>query len=199
MSNKLFNTKHFLSHNSRDNRGGSGRIYSLPGILLTVTLFAVSMAGCEQNTSPRQPGNIIGNVEHIDQWLRPIPDKSGITVSLEGTSYSDSTNREGRYELNNVDPGIYTLQFSKKEFGTNKIPFFDFVGGGDIYVEDPSNPFGNTAPLVGKIPQYTVEVDSLAPHDAGLARFRVLLSETVPDSGAAMVVLFQGDNPDLSA
>lgn len=169
--------------------------------LLTAILafIAAGTTGCEHSTAPERSGNIVGNAVLVDQWLRPANNHSGIKVHLDGTSHSDSTDTEGRYELTNVKTGIYTITLGKEGYGTNQIPFFDFVGGGDMYVTDPTNPLGNPKPMVGELPTYQVEIDSTEAPKAGLSRFYISFSETVPDQGTAMVVVFQGSNQNVSA
>lgn len=171
-------------------------------IIFSFILLIGFTTGCDDSTSPETEytGKIVGWVQPIDQWLRPM-EKSGVTVKLQGTPYSDTTNAEGYYMLEKVPPGTYTITYSREGFGTNKLPFFDFAADGKQVVENKFKLPGQNKYItfVGKTPSYTVRVDSIYPPQFGLVRLDILFSTTVPKEGAAMIAILQSDTPDISA
>ena len=70
-------------------------------IFLTLLIFFLALNLYSQNK-----GQILGKV--IDKSSRES--LSGITVRLVGTNYGAITNKEGRFIIRNIEPGIYTIQ-----------------------------------------------------------------------------------------
>lgn len=174
--------------------------YSLPAIFMV--LLICFTAGCEESTAPKlKTGKIVGWVQPIDQWNRALPE-SGVTVQLKGTSYSDVTNDEGHFFLEGVETGTYTITYNKEGFATNKIPFFDFAGGGKMLVMSSFRvPATNKyVTFLGQPPTFTARIDSIHhPTFFGKVRLEIALSTTVPQSGTAMFVFFKGTTPEVSA
>src|SRR5205085_667173 len=68
-----------------------------------------------------------------DTLYHPITDNSGVSVSLEGTSFKTSSDASGKWNLANVPPGTYTLTFSKDRYATSKDQTLQFTGNGTLY------------------------------------------------------------------
>lgn len=79
-------------------------------------------------------GAITGFIFPVDYMGRPVSDKSGITVSLEGTSISANSDKTGKWTLSNVPAGVYNISFSKSDYSTNKIVAYQFVGNGTAFI-----------------------------------------------------------------
>src|SRR5437764_14365972 len=106
----------------------------------TRLFFAAAMAGilfsgCKETTvvSPAAPGNITGYVQLYDTLSQPLADQSGVTVSLPGTSISAQSDRSGKWTLQNVPPGTYTIFFSKDGYSSMKDFNLQFIGNGTYY------------------------------------------------------------------
>jgi len=69
-------------------------------ILILIALFNASTIYAQNK------GEILGKV--IDKVSRE--GLSGITVRLVGTNFGAITNKEGRFKIRNIEPGIYTIQ-----------------------------------------------------------------------------------------
>jgi hypothetical protein len=54
-------------------------------------------------------------------------------VSIDGTGYTATTGKDGRYVLASVATGTYNISYSKAGFGTTKTISYKFVGGGQDY------------------------------------------------------------------
>lgn len=115
------------------------RSRSLP-ILLTCTTLLTQGFVCEGPQGPEGPpgpgltGTVTGFCRLYDADNTAIDDRSGVTVSIEGTAVSTTTSADGRFTLTDVPSGIHILRYFKQGFGIWKDPDFQFVGGGTIYV-----------------------------------------------------------------
>lgn len=162
---------------------------------LQAILFSLLMLGCDNSTDPDPlTGSVVGLVQPVDQWSNPAKDSSAyanIEVQLEGTSKSAATDSSARYVLNNVEAGTYTIAVSQSDYGTNKLPFYQFIGGGKDFVQ------GGTPIEIGEIPDYTISADS-AFVDHGILIFEGSISTTIPDGGIASTVTYVADHPDIS-
>lgn len=95
-------------------------VYLTFGLLLI--LGFTSCSDSEDSTLPLNPitsANIIGSVNLYDEGTLQI-ESSGMTVKLEGTSFSVTTDNQGDFTLTNVPFGTYTITYEKAGFGTFK-------------------------------------------------------------------------------
>jgi len=89
------------------------------------------ITGC--NDSPQTlvlSGDIVGYSTLCDLNGNPIPNDTGITVSVEGKNLTATTNSLGQWDLAGLTTGIYNIDISKSGYGSRKILDFQFVGGG---------------------------------------------------------------------
>ncbi len=118
-------------------------------ILLLVVLCVVEIgckgdAGTTGPTGPTGPGgpslmgNTSGLVSLIDTNGALPTNKSGITVSVEGTSKTAVTDSTGHWIIDSLTTGVYTIDISKATYGSTKIQNFQFIGGGTTYLGDLS-------------------------------------------------------------
>lgn len=92
----------------------------------------------DSTTDPTTSANIIGSVNLYDEGTSQI-DNSGMTVKLEGTSFSATTDVQGDFTLTNVPFGTYTVIYEKMGFGTFKKFDLEHTNtGSSTVVEAPS-------------------------------------------------------------
>jgi hypothetical protein len=109
-------------------------------------LFAVSsIMSCRVQTSPPETADVMGLVVLDSGMYSPTP--SGVTVSLEGTNFSTTTDDSGRFELLDVPSGTYTVRWSKPGYGDMRYIGAAIQGGGNspVYIAVPNGdlPIGN--------------------------------------------------------
>ncbi|HLR32486.1 MAG TPA: carboxypeptidase-like regulatory domain-containing protein [Fodinibius sp.] len=168
---------------------------SSPVIICGFVLATIFFGGCDFSTDPDPlTGEIVGLVQPYDQWNQIITGPSGqkgIKVQLEGTSYSALTDSSGRYVLDDVAASTYTIALSKSGYGTNKLPFYQFVGGGRDFVQ------GGRPIDLGKTPDYQITLDSI--HTT--PRYVVCtgsIKATIPEDGQASIVTYVADSSEIS-
>lgn len=103
-------------------------------VILTLTLF-----GCDSEpastTGGVPPGDIVGRVELYDTLNRAMKDNSGVTVSIEGTSYTTISDASGSWTLNNIPTGTYVIILGKEGFTSKKIFNVQHTGNGTYYLK----------------------------------------------------------------
>lgn len=87
-------------------------------ILFSLTLGLMLSYSCTKEIDFTE-GNITGNVNLFDETNNPL-DESGMTITVQGTSISATTDANGTFDLPNVPFGTYTLVYSKSGYGTFK-------------------------------------------------------------------------------
>jgi hypothetical protein len=101
------------------------------------------MASCSDNgdsvtdPNPVTKGNIVGSVNLYDEGTNEV-EGSGMTVILEGTSFSSTTNGDGEFTLNDVPFGTYTVVYEKSGYGTFKKFNVVHQGGNTFITQNPS-------------------------------------------------------------
>ncbi|MHC1737977.1 MAG: carboxypeptidase-like regulatory domain-containing protein [Ignavibacteriaceae bacterium] len=96
------------------------RVFAILVLLLTTN-------GCNKDgtTDPTPPtpvvtGDLMGTVQPKDENGQNIADKSGVTVSIEGTTLSATTDASGNYSIKKIEEGSRVVVFSKSGCGTYK-------------------------------------------------------------------------------
>ena len=91
--------------------------------LILILLLSLGLTSCSNSEDsiiePLTSANIIGSVNLYDEGTSQI-DNSGMTITLEGTSISTTTNMQGNFTLTNVPFGTYTIIYEKAGFGIFK-------------------------------------------------------------------------------
>lgn len=108
-------------------------------LILSVLVFAACSSNDDSNDNPPAPtsGDISGAVNLFDEGENPI-DKSNMTVRIEGSSISATTNSNGQFTLSNVPFGTVTLVYQKNGFGTFKKFDVNHSDGNTFITETPS-------------------------------------------------------------
>jgi hypothetical protein len=92
----------------------------------------------DQTPEPITKANIIGSVNLYDDGTTQI-DNSGMTVKLEGTAFSATTDNQGDFTLSEVPFGSYTIVYEKSGFGIFKKFDLEHTNtGSSTVVETPS-------------------------------------------------------------
>ena len=103
----------------------SMRIYIM--IMVTCVLFMVT--GCQKEEFIYPKGDIVGFIDMVDRYGNELDDKSGVSVSIDGTDIKTITNELGRYKLTDVPVGTYKIIYKRSDFGALVIESYQFVGG----------------------------------------------------------------------
>jgi hypothetical protein len=89
-----------------------------------ILIILLSVAGCKDeltNPVPRFTGAVHGSIWLINENGTLPTDRSGVTVSVEGTLLSCQTDSNGIYSLSGIDVGQNTLVFNKTGYGSMKV------------------------------------------------------------------------------
>lgn len=115
------------------------KIHYLTFVLIGL-LSLNSCGGDDDGTiTPPNPtsADISGSVNLYDEGTTQI-DNSNMSVKVEGTSKTASTNAEGEYTLTSVSFGTYTLSYEKAGYGTFKKFGVEHKDGNTIITQAPS-------------------------------------------------------------
>jgi hypothetical protein len=63
-------------------------------------------------------------------------DASGANVAILGTNYRTTSDASGKWTLNGVAPGIYTIQFTKQGYDTASLSDHKFSGAGVDFIDE---------------------------------------------------------------
>src|SRR6187402_3062771 len=114
--------------------------------LLQLSVLLFILAGCSEtpimtNTdSTKSYGTIVGRIRLNDVYYAPLPDHSGATVQLEGTTLYAITDSTGTWSIDSIPSGIYVLKLSKDGFVTKKIFNVNLAGPGTLYLNYQQQP-----------------------------------------------------------
>ncbi len=135
---------------------------------ITVVLL---IAGCKGDTGPAGPsltGNMTGFVTLFQSDGSGATDKSGVTVSIQGTSLSATTDSTGKWSMNGLTTGSYTVTYTKVGYGMTEQQGVQFVGGDEAYF------LGKI--LMSEPPNFSVSLDpikTVADSNAFVVWFKV--------------------------
>src|SRR6478609_2741609 len=113
-------------------------------IITFLTLLLFIAAGCsDSNTTTTSSGDgvtgdLIGTVYLSDHRGRSMTNHSGVTVQIEGTSFSAVSDVNGNWVIHNLPTRTYAITFSKPGFYIRRNPSYTFVGGEPVRYIDPS-------------------------------------------------------------
>ena len=136
-------------------------------LLLLFLSFLVLLTSCVKTEyEPGLKGNIVGYVVTFDEYSKPLTDHSRVLVMAIGEDnvYTTSTNKNGRFEFEDLPTGTYELNFEKKDFSTLKQYGIQHLGGEPtILNSDLQNywPYFLFQKNSGAITIYKIENDSI--------------------------------------
>ena len=105
--------------------------------ILTFSLLLISCKGADGPvgaSGPKLKGDITGLVLLLNEDGSQPSNKSGVSITIEGTSYTATTDASGSYTIAGVETGIYSITYSKTGYGLTKNLKYQFSGGGQAFV-----------------------------------------------------------------
>ena len=136
--------------------------------LIVICMMIIS---CKKEYSTQiQTGTLIGFVTLYDECGDVILNKSGVNVNVMGNStFKDTTDNYGRFEINNLPSGTYNISYTKQGFSQTKTIGMQFVGGSNpAYISKTLNkPASQTVNLIN------VFIDNGSPQKWILASVKV--------------------------
>jgi len=163
----------------------------------------------QESESAGQTGRWVGHMYLMTQTGEPATDHSGITVTLTAATSlasagvsslpaSVQTDASGKFVLPDMVTGLYTISFSKENYGTMHYYNMSFTGGGD----QAWAPYGHLRLYTGLTPLPDFEISGInlfyssgsyiyVKIDSDLSNF----SEDQPRT----VVFFWSSSPDVSS
>lgn len=100
-------------------------------IVLTVCIMSFIQTGCkskDEAVAPVITGSLIGSIALFDLNGNSVANLSNTQITLEGKNVTAKTDSTGRWKLQGVAEGTYTLVFSKNGYGSRKIINYHFAG-----------------------------------------------------------------------
>lgn len=95
---------------------------------------ATGPTGLQGATGPLQTGDMVGYVRLVDIYGNSVyTGLSGITVSLEGTAYTTTTNANGMFSFTALPIGTYNIMATKAGYGTDKSQGIPLTGGAVLH------------------------------------------------------------------
>jgi hypothetical protein len=102
-------------------------------INLVSAFFLLSvLLGCTKNEFiPDLKGSLVGYVYCLDEFSKPLNDNSQVTILAPGKNevFRTVSDKNGRFEFENLPAGTYELHFVKPGFGTLKQYGIKHLGG----------------------------------------------------------------------
>lgn len=162
---------------------------------LTITVFFLFiLSGCEENDTTLLSGDIIGNVELVNENNYPLQDMSGVHVSLidDTTTNHSYTDQTGRFIFQNIQYGNYQIDLEKTGFLKSDVDY-------------SLHHLGGYSPTLVKywlyeIPKFELVIDSLefdGKYYRSTFYFEMKGSAGLPRYGY-FIRCFCSDNPDIS-
>lgn len=107
--------------------------------IVGVLVLPIIVWGCKGDAGPAGPlgphlaGDLYGAVVLFDEDSISIFDHSRVNISIDGTSSSTTSDRDGWWRLVGLRTGTYTITFSKIGYETYKRFSYQFVGGDSVF------------------------------------------------------------------
>jgi hypothetical protein len=170
-----------------------------------VTIATLSLVGCEseEDDDPVAPvvastGVIAGLVDVIDS-TNSRHFESGVSVRLEATDRETVSDARGRWHLDSVEAGVYTIILSKPGYTTEYYFSFQFVGR-DTALVWPRNAISPTSFTLYTLPTHRVsKLDAAAipatPGEEAAVRF---IAEVSPKVAYKSVTILLGSSTTMS-
>jgi hypothetical protein len=102
-------------------------------VVLGAALLALTLAACHSDQGPAAPvANAKGIVFLYLEDASFVEHRAGTRVSIEGTAYATVTDDTGRWAINGIPAGVYTIVAERPGFGYTKLPDVDLTMGGSL-------------------------------------------------------------------
>jgi hypothetical protein len=104
---------------------------------LALLLLAL-VVSCSENPTQaeRLKGSLTLNVVLMNEYAERLEDRGNVTIEIDGTGRTATTDAEGYATFQDLPAGTYVLTLKKPGFSTVKSFGYQFVGGGAAYIRD---------------------------------------------------------------
>jgi len=162
-------------------------------ILSTLLIESCSkQTGPEGPTGPAGPkltGKLTGFTNVFDQYgTKLLTSLAGVTVSIDGTTKTTTTDANGKYSFDSLTTGIYSLTYTLANYGTVKTPSIEFTGGGEAFL-------GNKG--LSAIPNFNVSAITITD-SAAKGNIYVTGQLSATDTKPRQVAIFIGNSTATS-
>ncbi len=105
--------------------------------ILPVFLVLALFSACKDSTTivENEVGILRGSVIIYDVNGDSVSDRSGATISLQGTGFQATSQTNGDFQLNNVPAGIYNVIVTKPGYDTALTANYQFSGAGTQFLQ----------------------------------------------------------------
>lgn len=159
----------------------------LATFLLSVILISACQKGDQGPAGPALEGSIHGFVYLFNENGSRLANHGGVTVTVGAQGPSAISDSLGKWMIQGLTTGIYSMTYSKSGYGTWKEPTVQFSGGGDYYSGVIS---------LYQLPSIAVLTFAVDTTTSGLTR--LILSGTISQTDGQVVVFFH-TSPDVSS
>jgi hypothetical protein len=151
-------------------------------------------AGCSSNStgssSPSLSGSMSGFVALYQSDGVQAPSSDGVTVSVQGTSLSTTTDSTGKWTIDGITTGGYTVLFTKTGYGMSEQQNVQFSAGTD---------FLGTTTMV-QPPTFSVGINPLYSMADSLGALEVFFSVgNLQTPYGGIVLIAAGENSKVNA
>lgn len=163
-------------------------------LLLLFLTFLVLLTSCTKTEyEPRLKGNMVGYVVTFDEYSKPLTNHNRVLAMAIGKDVvlTASTDKNGRFEFEDLPTGTYELRFEKKGFSSLKQYGIQHLGGEPtILNSDLSNysPYFLFQKISGAISINKIENDSIFCQ----------CSFVIPQPDQINIQLFLSRDPDFN-
>jgi|SRR6185437_9779802 len=123
-------------------------------------------SSCHKTTTDQLPtpaSAVMGRVALYDSTNKTQPNCKGVTVSIDGTSYTTTTDSTGKYAFENVPQTKYTFTYSKAGYSTHKDYAIDLTGSKTVQAENVTGlymPCSTNVSLAASLSNSLIEVQT---------------------------------------
>ena len=159
--------------------------------LLFLAFGILFLSSCKKETNttttevspPNPTGTIEGFVALHDEFGNTLQSFAGVTVTLDSTSYSATTDSTGRYVLKNIPSNVsYNFTFNKKGFSSYHYKNFQFTVSGGSAPVSSINLSTNSNSTTNVVDLYQPSTTSVKTLTAGVYPGYIYLTDTITNS-----------------
>lgn len=176
---------------------GKNRTRFFTFIRSIIAIMPILFTNCEGpsgptgQTGPPSPvltGTISGFVYLADPDTI-YADHRGIEIQIENTTFTTSTDSNGRWSIDELPTGTYNILISKNGFGYFKYTSVQFIGGGEYYIGTR---------FLTSVPVLPVGLDSTITNPFAVIILGTLYEE-IPEADYHNVLIFFGLSDSVSS
>ncbi len=166
--------------------------------LIIIVLFAFSitlLTNCTKTIIEEREelyATIIGFIKINEELGEEYSSFEGVTVKIDSTEFSTTTDTEGRYEIKDIPTGIYDISFKKEGIGDYYRYGYQLVGG-----ETPTY-----IPTATMIEESTVSITNFKIESAQQQGYQLTVNFSgninIPDNNARSILICLGTDSQIS-